>query len=248
MDILLSSDQAFKLGRVTRKGLKKTQKITLKLIRIAVKSAGLLLVVPLLFSQQPQSRVASYTPSVQFVQDTQIEKKELDSRAKILRDYLARYNSPLQNHAQDFIDAADSFNLDWKLVPAITGVESTFGKHIPGGHNPATSSYNGWGWGVYGNKVTKFKSWREGIFTVSEGLKKNYIDQGLTDPYTINKKYAASPNWGRKVTYFLEDLERFASNYQQSSTLQPLKIEPLREEKTKVMVNPLVINYFEFSL
>lgn len=137
-----------------------------------------------------------------------INAKELDPRAVILKDYLAQYNSPLQNNAQDFIDAADRYQIDWRLVPAISGVESTFGKQIPGG-------YNGWGWGVYGDQAIYFNSWRDAIFTISAGLKENYIDQGLTNPYTMNPKYAASPYWGSHVDYFLKDIDKFAQNHQQ---------------------------------
>lgn len=136
----------------------------------------------------------------------QVESKKLDNRAKILSEYLAQFNSPLQNHAQDFIEAADTYNLDWKMVASIAGVESTFGKHIPGG-------YNAWGWGVYGTQAIYFNSWRDGIFTVSKGLRENYLNKGLTDPYSINRIYAASPSWGKNVSYFMQDLEKFASDF-----------------------------------
>lgn len=141
-----------------------------------------------------------------------IEPKALDGRAEILQAYLATKNSPLQYHAQDFVDAADHYQMDWKLVAAISGVESTFGKAIPGGHGP-NSSYNGWGWGVYGNNSLGFKSWRDGIFTVSEGLKTKYINKGLKDPVAMNRIYAASPTWGIKVNYFLSDIQNYAQDY-----------------------------------
>ena len=136
----------------------------------------------------------------------QVEAKHLDKEAAILAEYLAKQDSPLQYHAQDFVDAAKNYNLDWRLVAAISGVESTFGKQIPGG-------YNGWGWGVYGNQAIYFNSWTEAIFTISKGLRENYLDKGLTDPYSINRTYAQSPNWGSKVTYFMQDLESFASQF-----------------------------------
>lgn len=141
------------------------------------------------------------------MQTSVAEAKELDPRALILKDYLAKYNSPLENQAQDFIDAADFNNIDWKLVPAIAGVESTFGKFIPGG-------FNGWGWGVYGNQALYFNSWRDGIFIVSKGLKENYINKGLKNPYEMNRAYATSPTWGRKVSYFLKDIEKFSKKYE----------------------------------
>src|SRR5688572_7783897 len=54
----------------------------------------------------------------------EISAKQFDPRAKILADYLEKRNSPMKNQAQDFIDAADHYGIDWKLVPAIAGVES----------------------------------------------------------------------------------------------------------------------------
>ncbi|MDO8573123.1 MAG: hypothetical protein Q7R77_00010 [Candidatus Daviesbacteria bacterium] len=136
-----------------------------------------------------------------------IEAKKLDNKANILSKYLASYNSPMQYHAQDFVDAAEAYNLDWKLLPSIAGVESTFGKFIPGG-------FNAWGWGVYGTQAIYFSSWRDGMFTVAKGLRENYLNKGLTDPYAINRIYAASPRWGGNVSYFMADLEKFANNFE----------------------------------
>lgn len=137
----------------------------------------------------------------------EVEAKKLDNKANILAKYLAKFDSPLQYHAQDFIDASEIYQLDWRLLPAIAGVESTFGKQIPGG-------YNGWGWGVYGTQAIYFNSWREGIFTIAKGLRENYLNKGLTDPYSINRVYAASPFWGGKVSYFMRDLENFANQFE----------------------------------
>lgn len=153
-----------------------------------------------------------------------IEAKQLEKKARILAEYLAKHDSPLQYHAQDFIDAANLYNLDWKLVAAISGVESTFGKFIPGG-------YNGWGWGVYGTQAIYFKSWRDGIFAVSKGLRENYIDRGYTEPYSMNRIYAASPTWGSKVTFFMAEMERFAKEYQ--SRAENVEVD----SSTKVAVN-----------
>ena len=161
----------------------------------------------LTFVSQTQNTKASSQPVAKKINNEVIVSKKLDNRAQILSDYLVNFNSPLQYHAQDFIDAAREFGLDWKMLPAIAGVESTFGKEIPGG-------FNAWGWGVYGNQAIYFNSWKEGIFTIAKGLKENYLNRGLTDPYAINRIYAASPYWGGKVTYFMNDLEKFAQNYQ----------------------------------
>lgn len=145
-----------------------------------------------------------------------VETKKQDIRVTVLRAYLAKKNSPLVAHAEDFVEAADTYDVDWKLVPAISGVESSFGQFIPGGHELGYTSYNGWGWGVYGTQSLKFKSWREGIFTVTEGLKTNYINKGLTTPIAMNHVYAASPTWGVKVAFFIEDLSRFEKEFKET--------------------------------
>ena len=138
----------------------------------------------------------------------QVEAKQLNKQAQVLAEFLAKYNSPLQYSAQDFVDAAKEYSLDWKLVAAISGVESTFGKFIPGG-------YNGWGWGAFDSyHAVYFESWKDGIYTVSKGLRENYFNKGLTNPYSINRIYAASPTWGSKVTFFMNEMEKFALEYE----------------------------------
>lgn len=168
----------------------------------------------ILFSIRPvvADKVVEKNPQAE-----QINPKQLDPQAQVLAAYLAKHNSPLQYHAQDFVDAARQYDLDWRLVAAISGVESTFGKFTPGG-------YNGWGWGVYGTQSLYFKSWREGIYTVSQGLKENYVNRGLTNPYLMNRTYAASPRWGGKVTYFMKDIEKFAKAYESAEQIAQVNI------------------------
>lgn len=168
-----------------------------------------LLILASIFSTQSLNKVARAQSAKAIPQE--VEAKKLDPEAEILRLYLAKHNSPLEYHAQDFIDAAKTYNLDWKLLPAIAGVESTFGKFIPGG-------YNAYGWGVYGTQAIYFKSWTDGIYTVAKGLRENYLDKGLTDPHSMNRIYAASPVWGKKVTFFMNELEKFASEFAEDKT------------------------------
>jgi hypothetical protein len=178
-----------------------------------------------------------YAQSEQIIQ---IESRPVDKRATILKDYLAKHNSPLEDSAQDFIDAADQYGLDWKLIVSISGVESTFGKYIPGG-------FNGWGWGVYGDNAIYFKSWREAIFTISKGLRENYVNKGYAEPYSMNRLYAASPNWGGNVTFFMNDIEKYAQNY--PFDVELAKIEYTNElPETRGLTTELANNIHEFSL
>lgn len=126
---------------------------------------------------------------------------EVDPRVEKLAGFLKSYNSPLTLYAGNFIDAADRYQLDWRLVPAITGVESTFGKQIP------ANSYNAYGWN---NGNYFFKSWEQSIEYVSQYLKEKYLDRGLDTPYKIGPIYAPpSKAWAGKVVYFMNEIDCF---------------------------------------
>lgn len=130
---------------------------------------------------------------------------EPDPRVRQLEAYLTSHSSPIASEARHFINEADRLNLDWRLVAAISGVESTFGKHIP------TGSFNAWGWGVFTGQSwgVNFKNWTDGITQVSEGLKYNYVDRGAETVEQIGRIYAASPAWPWKVRFFLSEIEGF---------------------------------------
>jgi hypothetical protein len=133
-----------------------------------------------------------------------------DIRAFTLKAYLIHHNSPLAENADAFIREADRNGLDWKLVAAIAGTESTFGKHIP------KNSYNAWGWGVFTGTQdgVHFDGWSDGIARVSEGLRKNYIDQGAETLYDIGWIYAANGNsWGNHVSFFMNEIENFVPDH-----------------------------------
>lgn len=128
------------------------------------------------------------------------ESKEvkIDYRVVILKKYLEGHKSPLANHAKTFILMADKYDLDWRLVPAISGVESTFGKKIP------YNSFNAYGWA---NGTYRFNSWDESIEVVSKALREKYIDRGATTIDTIAIRYAPpSKTWAWKVKWFMNEI------------------------------------------
>jgi hypothetical protein len=163
--------------------------------------SALLLII---LSQTPKIYAQEFAAGSSAALFKPVIEKAPDSRTIILKEYLKQYNSPLVPYAQNFVEIADKYDLDWKLVVAISGVESTFGQQIP------NDSFNGWGWGIYGDHMIRFSSWTQGIETVSEGLRNKYINTwGAQDVYSIGKIYAASPTWAQRVTYFMAKIDEF---------------------------------------
>jgi hypothetical protein len=126
-----------------------------------------------------------------------------DGRKEKVRQFLAKYKSPMEPHAGDIVDAADMYGLDHRLIPAIAMQESNLCKKIPHG------SHNCWGYGIYGGKVTKFSDYKEGIYTVTKGLATRYKPKGLVTPEQIMTMYTPSSNgsWAFSVRHFMEELE-----------------------------------------
>lgn len=127
--------------------------------------------------------VPSYTPD-----SNKVEK---------VRKYLAGRNAPLADYAEEFVKAADHYNIDYRIVAAISVIESGGGKH-------PFKPHNAWGWGK-----KSFKNWTEGIWTVSEGISK-YYSKGLTTPQLIGTYYCP-PNatkWGQNVTFVMNQIGR----------------------------------------
>jgi hypothetical protein len=126
-----------------------------------------------------------------------------DARTEIIRQYLARYNSPLEPYAQLIVNISEKYGLDFRLLVAIAQQESNLCKKIP------ENSYNCWGWGIHSRGTLYFSSYPEAIETVARGLKEEYLDKGYTTPEEIMKKYTPlSPGtWAYGVQQFLDEME-----------------------------------------
>lgn len=126
-----------------------------------------------------------------------------DARVERIRDFFLKYNSDLASHADFVVEMADKYGLDYRLVPAIAMQESTLCKKAP------KDSYNCWGFGIYGKKITKFSDYKEAIETVTKGLAQNYKEAGLVEPHEIMSKYTPSNDgtWAKNVASLMEGLQ-----------------------------------------
>ncbi len=136
------------------------------------------------------------------IADHYIEYKEIN-REESLEALFEKYDSPLKGKSKVFIEVADKYNLDYRLLPAIAGMESTFCKRI------LPKSYNCWGWGIHGNNAIYFNSFEEGIEKVGKGIHDGYTAKGLDTPEKMARVYTPpNPhNWLKGVTKFMNEIE-----------------------------------------
>lgn len=142
--------------------------------------------------------------STPFVLGEYTAKPEVaDARSANLKNFFRRYNSDLYDEAEFIVAISDKYGFDYRLIPAIAMQESNLCKYAP------LDSYNCWGWGIYGTKVTRFESYEEAIDTVARGLKRDYLDHGLVTASDIMQKYTPSSNgsWAHGVNTFLKVLQ-----------------------------------------
>lgn len=119
---------------------------------------------------------------------------ETDSRCQALRNFFLRYESPLEKLAFVFVRVADEHRLDWRLLPAISMVETSGGKH------GTPSNVFGWNSGR-----TRFPSIEAGIRFVAGRFAGSPIYAGRTAMGILQKYNPARKVYPSRVTkYMLE--------------------------------------------
>ncbi len=134
-----------------------------------------------------------------------------DARASALRQFLMDYNSPMYPYAETFVVEADKYDLDWRLVAAISGVESAFG-------NLSIRPNNAWGWrGGAGGDFNPFDSWNHGIEVVTRRLALGY---GIhMTPFEIEPIYCPPCGrnpahlWANGVIKFMNQIDMYMTGF-----------------------------------
>ena len=112
-----------------------------------------LLAAPVTVSMQPPSPTVHIEP--------------VDPRLGLLWQYFADRNCPLRDSAADFLIAADQNELDWRLLPSISMIESSGGKDY--------RNNNVFGWD---SCRESFSSIQAGIHFVASKLAKSKMYKG----------------------------------------------------------------------
>ena len=137
--------------------------------------------------------------------------KTADARAEIIRQYLKKFNSPLEPQSELIVELSDIYNFDYRWLVAIAQQESSLCKRIP------ENSYNCWGWGIYPDpsnpevlKVTRFDSFEDALRRIAPQFTKIFLKGNHTkDPYQVMKTYTppSDGSWANGVNQFFDDLE-----------------------------------------
>ena len=123
--------------------------------------------------------------------------------APAIDSYLEGRGSPMAGQGMAFLRAGRKYGIDPRLLVGIATIESGAGVHTKLQHNP-------FNWGVHRGQT--YGSWEESIMDVARGLRRGYVDQGLTTPQQIVSKYAPSSdgndeaNWSRVVASVMTQL------------------------------------------
>src|SRR2546423_294746 len=116
-----------------------------------------------------------------------VDSTAADPRLPLLVKFFEDNNAPLSEHAEDFLKAADRNDLDWRLLPSISMVESSGGKFY--------RNNNVFGWDGCNER---FPSIRAGIHIVASRLatSKLYRNKSLEQ---ILRTYNGNDEYPRRV-------------------------------------------------
>lgn len=150
----------------------------------------------------PNSFVYAAIPATDALMQTNVI--EDDAQATSIKKLLDRYKSPLADYAQFFVDTANKYNLDYRLLPTLAIAESGGGKKMP------ANSFNPFGFGIYGKHITRFDNFNEAIETVAKTLAIEYKDKrGLNTTEEIMTRYNPSnhADEAKKITSLISQIE-----------------------------------------
>jgi hypothetical protein len=127
-----------------------------------------------------------------------------DARTLLLESFFKKYKSPMEPYANLIVAQADTYGIDFRLVPAIAMCESNLGKRVP-----LKAGFNPFGIAVYtGTQAGKnFDSWQGAIEWVSGYIQDRYYARGITTLHDIGEIWAPPStkdggSWADCVEFF----------------------------------------------
>ncbi len=138
----------------------------------------------------------------------------VDLRVLTLEDFFNHYGSSLAEYSDDFIEAADKYNVNnWQLIPAIAIAETN-------GCQTGLSykQKNCWGWGGAGDNRWEFNSFDEAIDFITRSMINGYGNDRM-NAKDIQNTYcgpSCAPygwKWARGVNHYVIIINDFGEKY-----------------------------------
>ena len=117
-----------------------------------------------------------------------------DPRLESLKRFFQKAECPVLGYSREFLEAADRYHLDWRLLPSISYVESTGGKAAP--HN------NLFGWD---SGRAEFSSFKASIFEVGYQLANSWLYRNKNTD-AILATYNPSADYRQKVAWVMRQI------------------------------------------
>ncbi len=112
-----------------------------------------------------------------------------------IRSFFRKRKCPAQRYASEFVQAADQYRLDWRLLPSLALIESSGGKVF--------TNNNIFGWD---SCRRRFSSVQAGIQTVAERLANSPLYEGKSVEDKL-KVYNSRPHYSDAVKRVMQQLE-----------------------------------------
>lgn len=170
---------------------------------------GCLIFIGVMFSdillEEEYELISPISEDHQFKQVPVVAQEKEDKRIEALEKAFAQINSPLEEKSAFLVNLADKHGLDYRLIPAISFVESSGCKNYPAAAN------NCFG---YGNPLWEFDSIEAGARQVVLSLTKSPRYQAYRDDPenlgTLASIYCPvnQAHWVEVVNYFYELVEK----------------------------------------
>jgi hypothetical protein len=138
--------------------------------------------------------VAVPASQCEMVQRTPPQDYRSDPRLVRLRTFFVKMDCPARAYAREFLEAADQYHLDWRLLPSISFIEST------GGKMAQNNNFFGWDSGA-----AHFDSPEAGIYTVGYQLSHSRLYR-WKDLDAILATYNPYDQYGAKVKSVMQQI------------------------------------------
>ena len=131
------------------------------------------------------------------------------AKAEAIDAYFKARNMPLEGFGFKMVEEAEKNELDWRLLPAISVIETTGGKNLCK-KLPPDKKFNPFGWG---SCKIGFKSFNEAIETVARNLGGNnpktshhYEDKETLEILNTYNPPSIVPKYAQKVMKVMENI------------------------------------------